>query len=84
MNQDDQADFEKTIKAILPDAPEGFITLMKSQVRNNAAKNKDPRHRRWDPEIISMSLSLWCRSPRAYSTLKECGMLVLPSERLLR
>ena len=84
-NHPSTENFENLVRKILPNAPEGLTTLMKSQFRNNDVNNKkDPRHRRWDPEVISMALSIWCRSPRAYSALKESGMLVLPSDRLLR
>lgn len=31
-----------------------------------------------------MSLSIWNRSPMAYKELRDCGMLVLPSGRLLQ
>ena len=74
--------FEKLMMN-LPGISKEFQTLLKSQVRNRN-ENKDPRHRRWDTEIISMCLSLWTRSPRAYDMLKQSNMLILPSERLLR
>ena len=79
-----QSEIEAAIRRILPEAPDGLITLMKSQTRNIGDGQKYPRHRRWELDVISMALSLWCRSPRAYCALKESGMLVLPSERLLR
>ena len=76
---------DTAIESIIPGAPDGLKKLIKSQIRNNKPnENKDPRHRRWDPEIISMALSLWCRSPRAYNALKDSGMLVLPTDRTLR
>lgn len=34
--------------------------------------------------MIRLCLSIWNRSPEAYHELKESGMVVLPSGRLLR
>ena len=34
--------------------------------------------------MIRLCLSIWNRSPEAYEELKESGMVVLPSGRLLR
>lgn len=34
--------------------------------------------------IIRLCLSIWNRSPEAYKELKESGMLVLPSGRILQ
>lgn len=69
----------------LPNAPpESFKSLVENQIKIMCNPDKDPRHRRWNKDIISLCLSLYCRSPKAYSDLKASKMLVLPSERLLR
>ncbi|KAL3859907.1 hypothetical protein ACJMK2_010091 [Sinanodonta woodiana] len=67
----------------LNDIPERFNSLLESQLRNNK-KGKDARYRRWNPDIISLSLGLYCRSPSTYHYLKSSGFLTLPSKRLLQ
>lgn len=45
---------------------------------------KDARTRRWDKDIIQISLTLWNRSPQGYTMLRNSGVLCLPSETLLQ
>jgi hypothetical protein len=45
---------------------------------------KSPQARRWNKDVISLCLSLWIRSPKAYQTLLESNMFILPSGRQLR
>lgn len=84
LHEDDHDDMVKIIRKLEEEIPNNFATLVKSQVRNATRSNKDPRHRRWDPAVISICLALWCRSPHAYKQLKSSNMLVLPSGRLLQ
>ena len=69
-------------KEVFPGAPPEFKALLSSQTRN--LKAKGPNGRRWDPKIISLCLSTWCRSRSAYRELKDGGFLVLPSGRTLQ
>lgn len=50
--------------------------LMKSQVQNIKG---NPQSRRWNPEVIRLCLSLYCRSPKNYDFLSKSGYLILPS-----
>lgn len=83
----DKAD-ETDMKAILNDllskqqVPAHLHILMENQLRNS--QEKDVHQRRWDPEIISVALGLYLKSPSAYEMLKKTNMLVLPSKRLLQ
>ena len=84
LHQDDHADLVEMIKKLHGDIPSNFATLVQSQLKNATCSDKDPRYRRWDPAVISVCLSLWCRSPHAYKQLKKSDLLVLPSGRLLQ
>ena len=48
-----------------------------------AIKTKNPRQIRWHPLIIKLCLHLKFKSPAAYHSLRQSGVLVLPSERTL-
>jgi hypothetical protein len=39
---------------------------------------------RWDPDLVSILLSLWSTSPANYELLRNCDMFLLPSERILQ
>ena len=60
-----------------------FQVLLESQL-SNCNSEINVRRRRWDPNIISLCLNILLRSPKAYRELKETGLLVLPTERLLK
>ncbi|KAK3593262.1 hypothetical protein CHS0354_012355 [Potamilus streckersoni] len=78
------AETDKLLKAVtISDVPERFNILLESQLRNNE-KEKDPRHRRWNQDIINLCLNLYSKSPSAYQELKSSGFLTLPSKRLLQ
>lgn len=76
---------ETDMKAILNDllsrqqVPAHLRVLMENQLRNS--QNMDVHQRRWDPEIISVALGLYLKSPSAYEMLKKTN---LPSKRLLQ
>lgn len=63
--------------------PDKFKLFTEMQNLNNSS-GLDKRRRRWDPEFISLCISLYVRSPKAYEDLRNSQMLVLPTERLLR
>lgn len=64
-------------------APENFQLFMMTELRNSQ-KSLPSTQRRWDPQFISVCLGLYVRSPKAYTDLRDSGMITLPSERLLR
>lgn len=55
--------------------------MIKSQLEN---VNKNPKGRRWDPAIIRLCLTLYCRSPKNYEFLSKSGYLILPSSKQIR
>lgn len=82
LDEQDDRDMEELVKKVLPGAPAEMQTLIKSQ--QQALKTKYPRRRRWSAEVISLCLSLYSRSPKAYADLKDSKMLILPTDRLLQ
>ncbi|KAK3109107.1 hypothetical protein FSP39_023224 [Pinctada imbricata] len=69
------------IASLLPEcAPEFLNILIQSQVQNCISEK---HQRRWDPTILSVCLSIYCRSPRAYEDLRNSNILVLPSRSTL-
>ncbi|CAC5381154.1 unnamed protein product [Mytilus coruscus] len=64
-------------------APENFKIIFESQLQN-CRKGLEVHQRRWDPQVISVCLALYLRSPRGYEDFKKSGLLVLPSKRLLQ
>jgi len=48
------------------------------------ALERNPHGRRWSKDIIRMCLTLWCRSPRGYTDLRNSGFIVLPSQKILQ
>jgi len=75
-----KTDLTREFKKLIPDASENMLELLISQATN---VGRDPRGRRWSKSIISLCLQLFTRSPKSYSTLMDCQMLVLPSPSLL-
>lgn len=68
---------------LFPGANQQMLNIIKQQ-SHICKSNKDPRSRRWDKDILQVSLTLWNRSPQAYTTLRNSGILFLPSEALLQ
>ncbi|MES9879372.1 MAG: hypothetical protein ABW185_00630 [Sedimenticola sp.] len=82
--EEDHNDMKDILNRIISNgAPENFKLLLESQLEN-CKKGLDKHQRRWDPNVISICLGIYLRSPKAYRDLSEAGILVLPSERLLR
>lgn len=79
----DHEDLLKILESEQPNAPSNFKILLESQVQN-ARTGLDVHRRRWDPKVITICLSMYCKSPKAYSDFKGSGVLVLPSQRLLQ
>ena len=72
---------EVMLEKMFPSAPENMKELLLSQTKNLTAAS--PYGRRWSSKMIGVALRLWCRSPKAYEVLRETGVLILPSVRLL-
>ena len=66
-----------------PTDAENFESIFWNQ-QFKAATLKSTRQMRWHPAMIRWCLYLHHRSSGAYSTLRNSGVLVLPSERTLR
>lgn len=46
---------------VMPQAPPGCFDLLKSQLKNCSQGEKDPRSHRWNSQVISMALGMYCR-----------------------
>jgi hypothetical protein len=60
-----------------------FVTVTPSHISQANNAGSDPRGRRWPKDIISICLQLYNRSPLAYNSLRDSGILILPSPSLL-
>jgi hypothetical protein len=68
-----------TISSVQPSV--GILRpLLLSQAHNAGS---DPRGRRWPKDMISICLQLYNRSPLGYNSLRDSGILILPSSSLL-
>lgn len=83
LNDDLHSDFMDILNKIMPSCSPEFKVLLESQIKNSS-DTKDPRFRRWNPDVISICLTMYSRSPKAYADLKQSNSLILPSGRLLR
>ncbi|CAG2224496.1 unnamed protein product [Mytilus edulis] len=45
---------------------------------------KETHGRRWNRDIVRLCLTLWCRSPKGYTELRNSQFVILPSEKLLQ
>ncbi|XP_053400344.1 uncharacterized protein LOC123539045 [Mercenaria mercenaria] len=73
----------KVLESITEDVniPEKMLVLLSSQL---VSMKQSHSKCKWDPQIIRMCLSIYCRSPRAYQDLANSGFLVLPSKRQIQ
>ncbi|CAG2241997.1 unnamed protein product [Mytilus edulis] len=69
-------------KLLSTGAPENFKILLESQLQN-CKSNFDIHQRRWHSKILSLCLTLYCKSPNAYDNLRQSGMLCLPAKSTL-
>lgn len=82
VSESDHADLSNILESIFPNASDKMKLFLKSQ--HEILCSKSPQARRWNKDVVSLCLSLWIRSPKAYQTLLESNVLVLPSGRQLR
>ena len=82
VSESDHEDLSEILEKVFPNAPEKMKLFLMNQ--HEALSAKSPGARRWNKDVISLCLSLWIRSPKAYQTLLESNMLILPSGRQLR
>lgn len=61
---------------------ENFRILLESKLQN-CSSNLDIHQRRWDSKIISLCLTLYCKSLNAFDNLRQSGMLCLPAKSTL-
>lgn len=74
-------DMTEILNRIFPECPVKMRTFLLNQ---KMALERNPHGRRWDKDVIRVCLTLYCRSPRGYSELKNSNFLILPSQNLLR
>ncbi|KAK3099914.1 hypothetical protein FSP39_011714 [Pinctada imbricata] len=79
--QEDQNDMQIILGSLIKECPPKMVEFLKSQQK---ALNISPYGNRWSKTLIRICLTLWCRSPKAYGDLKDSGLMVLPSQRLLQ
>ena len=70
---------EESIRKLMQNVTEELLTLIISQVKNSANSHQN----RWNQRIISECLNLYTPSPEGYRVLRQSGLLILPSPRLL-
>jgi hypothetical protein len=81
LQKKDHDDMSDILKTIFPDCSLKMQTFLMSQ---KMALERNPNGRRWSKDIIRLCLTLYCRSPRGYSELRNSNFLILPSQNLLR
>ena len=81
-------DMEQMINSLTPEIsrvhPEGSFQRIFWNQQKSALQCSNPRLVRWHPLIIKWCLYLRHRSSGAYETLRNSGVLKLPSQRTLR
>ena len=72
-----------TERAVSEHAPDSFPHIFWQQ-QLECARLTDSRQRRWHPLMIKWALYLRHLSNKAYDTIRESGVIALPSQRTLR
>ena len=71
LTEEDHIDMTNILDQIVESgAPEKFKLLFESQLQN-CKKGLEVHQRRWDPQVISVCLALYLRSPRGYEDFKN-------------
>lgn len=69
------------LKKLMPSASKNFMTFIIAQIQNSQSFSS--KSRKWDKCIVSECLNLFTRSPQGYVTLRNSGLMQLPSPNLL-
>lgn len=80
-NENTCSNTEDIVRKILPNVPETMLVFIISQIKNSNKENK--KNRRWEACVISECLNLYTRTPQGYISLRNSGMVILPSPQLL-
>ena len=80
LNKTDNDDMSQILDKIFPECNEKMKTFLLSQ----KWPMRVPKGRRWDRDIVRLCLTLWCRSAKGYTDLRNSKFLILPSEKLLQ
>jgi hypothetical protein len=70
------------IQRLVPNASESLIDFILTQLL--IANNTNAKSNRWPKAVLQSCMTLWTRSPQAYRDLKSSGMMILPSESILK
>lgn len=83
LTTEDNIDMLNILEIIKKDEniPEKMMLLINSQL---LSAKRGKRHNKWDPQIIRLCLTVYCRSPQAYQDLSSSGFLLLPSKRQIQ
>lgn len=81
LQQSDHDDLSTILRTIFPECSLKMQTFLMNQ---KMALERNPNGRRWSKEIVRLCLTLYCRSPRRCSELRNSIFLILPSYNLLR
>ncbi len=76
LEEKDEKDMTAILDDIFHDVPDQMQAMLQDQMRSSRCpKNR----RRWSPAVIRYRLSVWVRSRRAYQSMLDSGVLILPS-----
>jgi hypothetical protein len=81
LNESDHADMSIILEKNFPDCSVNMKSFLNAQ---RMALQRHPFGRRWKKDIIRLCLTLWCRSPRGYSELRNSNFMILPSKSVLQ
>ncbi|KAJ8321537.1 hypothetical protein KUTeg_000913 [Tegillarca granosa] len=81
LNPNDHNDISMIFADIFPNCSDKMKTFLMSQ---KMAIEQHPKGRRWHKDVIRLCLTLWCRSPKGYSELRNSKFIMLPSEKILQ
>ena len=77
----DNSNLTIILNKVFPECGDNMRVFLQSQ---KMALERNPHGRRWPKDIIRLCLTLWCRSPKGYSDLRDSKFLILSSEKQLQ
>ncbi|CAG2238930.1 unnamed protein product [Mytilus edulis] len=81
LSTEDNNDMSEILTKIFPECSDKMKLFLMSQ---KMAIERNPHGRRWNRDIVRLCLTLWCRSPKGYTELRNSQFVILPSEKLLQ